>query len=54
MVFNVIISKNNFNLNELRKIIKDSFEKDYNDLSEKTKEKFKEKYKKICEIILGE
>ena len=29
-------------------------EKDYNDLSDKTKEMFKEKYETICKIVLGE
>jgi len=32
--------------------MKNTFEKDYNDLSERTKEIFKEKYNQICEIIL--
>ena len=32
--------------------MKNTFEKDYNDLSEKTKEVFKERYKLICEIII--
>ena len=29
------------------------FEKDYNDLSDRTKETFKEQYKLICNIVLG-
>lgn len=33
--------------------MKEVFEKDYNDLSDKTKENFKERYELICEIILG-
>ena len=28
--------------------MRDAFEKDYNDLSEKTKESFKERYTQIC------
>lgn len=34
--------------------IKSSLEKDYNDLSDITKESFKDKYKEICEKILKE
>lgn len=33
--------------------MKEVFEKDYNDLSDKTKENFKKRYELICEIILG-
>ena len=54
MLFNLIFNINNIKLNEVRKFIKDSFEKDYNDLSDKTKEIFKDKYIEICRIILGE
>ena len=53
MLFNMLF-KNNIKLNEVRKVIKDSFEKDYNDLSDKTKERFKERYKLILDIILNE
>ena len=28
--------------------------KDYNDLSDRTKKEFKEQYKMICKIVLGE
>ncbi len=53
MLFNLII-KNKVTLNELRDNLKNSFEKDYNDLSEKTKESFKERYHLILDIILNE
>ena len=43
---------NTIKLSEIRDWMKNTFEKDYNDLSEKTKECFKEKYNQICEIIL--
>lgn len=33
--------------------MKECFEKDYNDLSKTTKEFFKERYKNICDIVLG-
>ena len=50
MAFNIY----KINLNDVRNWMKDSFEKDYNDLSDKTKENFKDRYKQICEIVLGE
>ena len=33
--------------------MKNTFEKDYNDLSDKTKEVFKDKYELITEIVIG-
>jgi uncharacterized protein len=54
MLFNSAINRNNIKLNEVRKWLKTSFEKDYNDLSNKTKETFNDRYKLICEIVLGE
>ena len=53
MLFNSAFNRNNIKLNEVRNWMKEVFEKDYNDLSDKTKEIFKEKYKLICEIVLG-
>jgi len=53
MLFNSAFNRNNIHLNEVRNWIKECFEKDYNDLSDKTKENFSEKYKTICEIVLG-
>ncbi len=53
MLFNLAYNKSGIQLNEVRDWMRKSFEKDYNDLSEKTKESFKEKYKQICEIVLG-
>jgi len=53
MLFNLAF-KNNVHLNEVRSWIKSCFEKDYNDLSDKTKELFDARYKQICEIVLGE
>ena len=52
MLFNLAYKKNNLELHEVRKYIKEIFEKDYNDLSDKTKETFKDKYKLIYETIL--
>ena len=52
MLFNSAFVRNKVNLSEIRNWMKNTFEKDYNDLSERTKECFKEKYNQICEIIL--
>lgn len=54
MLFNSAFNRNNIKLNEVRSWLKESFEKDFNDLSDKTKEIFKDKYKEICKIVLGE
>ncbi len=54
MLFNLAYNRCNINLNEVREWIKAAFEKDYDDLSEKTKEVFKERYAQICKIILGD
>ena len=53
MLFNSAYNRNNINLNDIRDWMKNAFEKDYNDLSDKTKETFKDRYKLICEIVLG-
>ena len=52
MLFNSAFNRNNVSLHEVRTWMKDAFEKDYNDLSDITKENFKEKYDLICEIVL--
>ena len=54
MLFNSAYVRNNISLNEIRTWMKDCFEKDYNDLSDRTKETFKEQYQKICKIVLGD
>ena len=54
MLFNSAYVRNNISLNEIRTWMKDCFEKDYNDLSGRTKETFKEQYQKICKIVLGD
>lgn len=53
MLFNSAYNRNHINLNEVRAWMKDVFEKDYNDLSNQTKQNFYERYKLICEIVLG-
>ena len=52
MLFNSAFNRNNINLNEVRDWMKNAFEKDYNDLSDKTKEVFKNRYKQICDIVI--
>ena len=54
MLFNSAFTRNNIPLNEIRKWMKECFEKDYNDLSDRTKETFKEQYQEICKIVLGD
>ena len=54
MLFNSAFNRNNVKLNEVRTWMKECFEKDYNDLSDKTKENFEKRYKEICKIVLGE
>ena len=53
MLFNSAFNRNNIKLNEVRNWMKEAFEKDYNDLSDKTKETFKDKYKTIYKIVIG-
>ena len=54
MLFNSAFNRNNITLNEVRSWMKECLEKDYNDLSDRTKEIVKEKYKLILKIVLGE
>lgn len=54
MLFNSAFNRNKITLNEVRDWMKKAFEKDYNDLSNKTKEVFKDRYKTILEIIINE
>lgn len=53
MIFSNILSRSPGDLDAVRKILKKSFEKDYNDLSEKTKIAFHNRYNLICEIVIG-
>ena len=53
MLFNSAFKRNNISLCNIRQYMKEMFEKDYNDLSDMTKEEFKKRYENICEIILG-
>lgn len=40
-------------LNNIRDYMRNTFVKDFNDLSDKTKNDFAPKYKMICEVVLG-
>ncbi len=53
MLFNSAFNRNKVDLNHVREWMKECFEKDYNDLSDRTKEIFKERYNIICNVILG-
>ena len=52
MLFNSAFNRNGIKLNEVRQWMSEIFEKDYNDLSNETKEIFKERYNMIKSIIL--
>ena len=54
MLFNSGFNRNNKTLDNIREWLKNCFEKDYNDLSDKTKEIFKSRYNTILDIVLGE
>ena len=60
MLFNVILNGvghkedvKNITLSELRIKMKKSFDHDYNDLSERTKQDFNDRYSLICHIVLS-
>ena len=54
MLFNSGYNKNNIDLNNIRGWIKNAFENDYNDLSDITKERFKERYELIKNVVLDD
>lgn len=53
MLFNSAYNRCNINLSDVRTWMKETFDKDFNDLSDKTKETFKKRYNQICEIVIG-
>jgi len=53
MLFNSAFVRNKVNLNEVKEWMKNAFEKDYNDLSDNTKEIFREKYELILKIVIN-
>lgn len=54
MLFNSAYNRCDVSLNDINDWLKKCFEDDYNDLSEKTKEIFKERYESILDIVLVE
>lgn len=54
MLFNLAFNRNNVNLNDVRQWMLDAFEKDYSDLSDRTKEYFKEKYEIIKSVVVND
>ena len=54
MLFNAAFNRDGVSLNEVRAWMRDAFEHDYNDLSERTKEAFRDRYNTIKRIVLGD
>ena len=52
MLFNSAFNRNNIDLNEIDEWMKNCLDKDFNDLSEKTKEWYREKYEAIKDIVI--
>ena len=56
MLLNIFFNKSNSSYNslpDLRNKMKEFFDYDYNDLSEKTKIEFSDRYKLLCNIVIG-
>ena len=53
MLFSLAYNENNVSIDDVRKLLKEYFQKDFNDLSDKTKKEFEEKYKQIYQIVIG-
>jgi uncharacterized domain HDIG len=54
MLFNSAFNRYNMDLNSIKMWMKKTFEDDYNDLSDETKKLFKDRYKNILNIVLGD
>ena len=54
MLFNSAFNQHGVSLNEVRDWMRDSFEHDYNDLSDRTKEPFLDRYNTIKSVVLGD
>jgi len=54
MLFNSAYTRNQVGVSEIREWMKKYFEKDYQDLSERTRKNFQEQYHTICRVIFGE
>ena len=53
MLFNSAFNRNGVKLNEVREWMEEVFEKDYNDLSNQTKEIFNDRYKIIKSVVIS-
>ena len=56
MLLDIFFNKNKIsynNLSDLKNKMKEFFDHDYNDLSERTKQEFTDRYKLLCQVILG-
>ena len=53
MLFNSAFNRHGVSLNEVREWMRASFEHDFDDLSDRTKEIFRERYNTIRSVILG-
>lgn len=54
MIFNSAYNRNNIRLCDVRECLRKSFKMDFDDLSDRAKTEFKDKYDLICKITLGE
>ncbi len=54
MLFNLAFDHYHIELNQIRPWLKNAFEQDYADLSERTKMEFRPRYEQICQIVLGD
>ena len=54
MLFNSAFNQHGVSLNEVRDWMRDSFKHDYNDLSDRTKEAFRDRYITIQSVVLGD
>ena len=54
MLFNSAFNCHSVQLNEIREWMKNAFEKDYLDLSNRTKEWFEDRYHQIVDIVIGD
>ena len=52
MLFNSAFNRSNINLNEIDEWMKKALEKDFNDLSDKTREWYQERYNLIKDIVI--
>ncbi len=53
MLFNSAFVRNNIELNDIKEWLNEAFKKDYNDLSDRTKESFRHRYELIKEVVIG-